>query len=121
MSRVTSPPMTREAASEDDTTLVVAVVADAGAGARLERLPGARVVRVCSQAEALDALDAHPAQLLIVDVDGLGEQAFPLIEAAQARWPGLAVLAQSAAPIGGRALELLAAAEVELVSAASED
>jgi two-component system, NtrC family, response regulator AtoC len=107
--------------AHDAATVVVAAAGDGSLGERLAQLTGARIVPVRSEASALEALEAHPAEMLVVDADALGEAAFALVSAAHERWPGLPVLLQSAAPVARRELTLLAAAEVELCAASSDE
>ncbi len=95
--------------------LVAALVGRLGAGDQ------GQVVTVAQSDAALDSIDSHAAQLMLVDCESFGAAAAELLRAAHERWPDLPLIALSVTEDKDEIVTLLAAGASDVISEAEEE
>jgi len=93
--------------------------------ARLEARAGTTLVTATDAEQALASIDEQAADVLLVDLESLGDSAYELLAAARSRWPDLPLLASAKASgsdawiraLGGGASDVVAAGAPDLVFA----
>jgi two-component system response regulator AtoC len=104
------------------------VIVVAGHGALVAGLVGRlaaggpdKVVSVAQSDAALDSIDAHAAELMLVDCESLGSAAGKLLRAAHERWPDLPLIALSVGADKDEIVTLLGAGASDVISSVAEE